>query len=201
MTAITKNTFTELEEVAEMANGNINAFNQLYERYHRRVYTNILKMVKIPEYAEEILQDVFVSLWQNRFNMRTGQSVGGWLFVVSFNKSLTFLKRRLKESIEFVAAYPFEIAEQDDTAMEETYRLQMDLLEEAVDGLPKRKREVFKLCRYEGKSKEAVAEQLGISPKSVKDYLKQSNKAIKEYISMHYPYAGEASLLLIWLCM
>lgn len=197
----TKSTLTELEEVAELANGNIGAFNQLYERYHQRVYANILKMVKAPEYAEEILQDVFVSLWQNRFNIRTGESIGGWLFVVSFNKSLTFLKRRLKDSIEFVATYPFEIAEQDDAAVDETYRLQIAILEEAIDELPKRKREVFRLCRYEGKSKEAVAEQLGISPKSVKDYLKQSNKAIKAYVSMRYPYAGETTLLLTWLGM
>lgn len=185
-------------ETAALACGDVGAFNQLYTRYHQQVYANILKMVRAPEYAEEILQDVFVSLWQNRFHMRSDQSVGGWLFVVSYNKSMTFLKRKLKETITFVDSYPYEPVQQDDTGTEARYELQVSLLEQAIDELPRRKREVFRLCRYEGKSKDDVAKELGISSASVSDYLKQSNQAIKKYIATRYPYASEASLLLIY---
>ncbi|WP_437921244.1 RNA polymerase sigma factor [Sphingobacterium sp. LRF_L2] len=175
-------------DIQQMTEGDVAAFNRLYERYHKSVHVNILKLVKSPELATELLQDVFLALWQNRFKFENKESVGGWLFVVSYNKSLNILRSKIREAVEYVADYPAEvIADTSDREEEERYAKQMALLDEAVDILPARKREVFKLCRYEGHSKEDVAEMLGISPQSVTDYLKQSNKTIKEYVLQHYP--------------
>lgn len=175
-------------DIQHMTKGDVTAFNRLYERYHKSVHVNILKLVKSPELAAELLQDVFLALWQNRFKFDEKESVGGWLFVVSYNKSLNILRAKLREAVEYVAEYPTEpLADSPDKEEEELCAKQMALLEEAVDILPARKKEVFKLCRYEGRSKEDVAEMLGISPQSVTDYLKQSNKTIKEYMLQHYP--------------
>lgn len=99
------------------------------------------------------------------------------------------LRQKLKESVEYVADLPVELATDADNAAstEELHRIQVALLDEAVAILPARKKEVFQLCRYEGRTKEDVAAMLGISTQSVSDYLKQSNKAIKEYLSSNYP--------------
>jgi len=173
--------------VRDLAEGNITAFNYFYNQYHKPVHQNILKVVKDLELSLEILQDVFLSLWQNRHKIESQKSVSGWLFVVSYHKSLNVLRKKVKESIEYCAEYPPEGLAQEEEEIDNVLDTQMRVLEEAVAILPKRKQEVFKLYRYEGVSKENVADQMGISLQSVNDYLKQSNQAIRKYIAQHYP--------------
>jgi len=190
-------TFLNTASETKLAVENLADFSRLYHAYQHRVYANILKIVKQPSFAEDVLQDVFVSLWENRHKL-TDESIAGWLFVVSHNKAMDCLKRSLKLSIEYVDNYDlFEDVALEEERDESTYLSQVRMMKEAVNALPKRKREVFKLCRFEGKSKEEVASLLGISPSSVGDYLKQSNKAIRDYLLVHYPYSVSASLVCI----
>ncbi|TDS09756.1 RNA polymerase sigma factor [Sphingobacterium paludis] len=179
----------ENEEIQQMALGVVSAFNWLYNHYHQNVYRNIFKLVKSEELATELLQDVFLSLWQNRHKFAGKDTVGGWLFMVSYNKSLNVLRGKLKESVHYVAEYPTEPIEcgEDSIQQFDLYDKQLSVLKEAVDILPARKKQVFILCRYEGRTKEDVAAMLGISKQSVSDYLKQSNKAIRDYVRHNYP--------------
>jgi len=193
------NAYTDLErdEKCDLVIQDIQSFDYLYHKYHHIVYANILKIVKLPVTAEDILQDVFVSLWENRHKLK-GPSIEGWLFVVSYNKSISFLKRSIKLSVDYVENYRlFDQLISEEDLDESIYLSQVMILEKAVNALPKRKKEVFKLCRLEGKSKEEVASILGISPVSVGDYLKQSNKAIRNYVLAHYPENVMGLLLLI----
>lgn len=180
--------FNELEAIHGMINGDISSFNMLYNHYHRKVHANILKLIKCPHTSAEILQDVFVALWQNRHKISTDKSVGGWLFVVSYNKSLNKLKNNLKGSISYLEELNKEFVEETETKeFEAQYQVQLDVLDEAVNYLSPRKKEVFKLYRFEGRSKEEVALKMGISLQSVNDYLKQANQAIRKYILNRYP--------------
>lgn len=178
----------ELEELAALVDGDVPAFDAIYRRYYRSVYANIFKLVKNAHYAEDILQDVFVSLWQNRFKIRSDRSVSGWLFVVSYNRALTFLKREIRRSEEYVESYePFESSLADEEPDESVLTMQLNALEEAVESLSTRRREVFRLCRFEGKTNEEAATMLNLSTETVKDYLKHSIKAVKAYIGDKYP--------------
>lgn len=178
----------ELEELAALVDGDVPAFDAIYRRYYRSVYANIFKLVKNAHYAEDILQDVFVSLWQNRFKIRSDRSVSGWLFVVSYNRALTFLKREIRRSEEYVESYePFESSLADEEPDESVLTMQLNALEEAVESLSTRRREVFRLCRFEGKTNEEAATMLNLSTETVKDYLKHSTKAVKAYIGDKYP--------------
>ncbi len=195
-----KSDYLEKHDVQLLALGDLNAFNRLYAHYHRQVHANILKLVPSSEQARELLHDVFLSLWQNRFKFESRESVGGWLFVVSYNKSLNCIRQRLKETVEYVAEYPhLALASNSEEEDAELHR-QLALIDDAIEILPARKKEVFMLCRYEGRSKADVAAMLGISQQSVSDYLKQSNKAIKMHVLRHYTtYVPEVVLLFFYL--
>ncbi|PVH25206.1 RNA polymerase sigma factor [Sphingobacterium corticibacter] len=191
-----KSDYLEQQDVQQLVLGDVSAFNRLYAHYHKQVHANILKLVHSPELASELLQDVFVSLWQNRFKFESRESVGGWLFVVSYNKSLNSIRQKLKETVEYVADYPHLAIMADSANDDEELNRQLALIDDAIEILPARKKEVFKLCRYEGRSKADVAALLGISQQSVSDYLKQSNKAIKMHVMQHYTsYVPEVVLL------
>jgi RNA polymerase sigma factor (sigma-70 family) len=96
--------------VKGLIKGHMASFNAVYNKYHNAVYANILKYVQSKAQAEDILQEVFLSLWENRQNLRENGSVGGWLFVVSHNKSLAFLRKALTEKKAFSALPQVETA-------------------------------------------------------------------------------------------
>lgn len=178
----------EIADIIDMKNGDVRAFTRLYQRYHKLIHSNILKLVKSPEASVEILQDVFVSLWQNRDRINTQKPLGGWLFVVSYNRALNRIRKEIKDSLVFVDEYPINLGHNEiESLEEEVFELQMLLLEEAVSELPKRKREVFYMYRYEGQSKKDVADRLGLSLRTVGNHLKDANRMIKEYVWEKHP--------------
>jgi RNA polymerase sigma-70 factor (ECF subfamily) len=192
---------TEAEPLAALALGQRSAFEALYHRYKQPVYANIRKMVPDPDAAEDLLQETFIALWENRQAIAPAKGAGGWLFVVSYNKAASYLKKKLREAAILEPETDLaELAVADELADEELYTAQLALVEEAVAHLPARKQAVFRLCRFEGKSAEEVAAATGISVASVKDYLKQSTRFIREYIQLgHAPTQALAVAgLLAW---
>ncbi len=193
---------SETAQLAALSQGERAAFEALYHRYKQPVYANIRKMVPDPDAAEDLLQETFIALWEHRTTLDPIKGAGGWLFVVSYNKAASFLKKKLREAAILEPETDLaELAVADELGDEELYTAQLALVEEAVAHLPARKQAVFRLCRFEGKSAEEVAAATGISVASVRDYLKQSTRFIREYIQLgHAPTQAlaVAGLLILW---
>ncbi len=168
--------------------GDATAFDFYYHKYHQSIFANIFKIVQDKDAAQDILQDVFLVFWEQKLKLSSVASVAGWLFVVSYNKAVSYLKKKIKEST-ILLENPATIERLMDAPEvdEQFYKKQLFILEDAINHLPKRKKEVFSLCRFEGKSVEYAAETLEISVSAVKDYLKQSTRMIKRYIQENYP--------------
>ncbi|GGB04785.1 RNA polymerase sigma factor [Puia dinghuensis] len=175
-------------------------FDAVYHSYQQAVYANIFKMVRHPQSAEDILQEVFLSLWKNKDKV-TADRVAGWLFVVSYNKAATYLRHRLKLSLVRLddPAHIENIAT-DDASPDTLYQAQLSLIEDALQHLPARKKEAFHLHYFEGRSYEEIASLLGISIGSVKDYIKQAGIFIRKYTNRNYDAAITATISLLLLC-
>ena len=174
---------------------NRNVFDQIFKEYHKAVYANIFKLIKDPSIAEDILQDVFFALWENRVKLDADQPVSAWLFVVSYNKSISSLRKKLKQAIQYVDSYdPFYSVAEEIFPDQYLIEAELNMLEEAINALSPQKQKVFRLCRFEGKSQKETAQLLGLSTESVKDYLKQSKYFIKEYILSRNPTGGIISV-------
>ena len=180
--------------ICELNNGNFAAFDILYKQYHKVVYSNISKFILQADIAEDILQDVFMSLWENRRKMDPSKDVGGWLFVVSYNKSIAFLKKRVKENILFTENISEAIIADETAITGSISEIQLEHLKEAINSLSPRKRKVFQLCRLEGKSYSEVASILGLSNETIKEYMKDSMKFIRNFIFSKYPESTLISL-------
>ena len=128
---------TEAEPLAALALGQRSAFEALYHRYKQPVYANIRKMVPDPDAAEDLLQETFIALWENRQAIDPAKGAGGWLFVVSYNKAASYLKKKLREAAILEPETDLsELAVADELADEELYTNQLALVEEAVAHLP-----------------------------------------------------------------
>jgi RNA polymerase sigma-70 factor (ECF subfamily) len=169
------------ELVERLQQNDVGAFNALYWQYHEVVYRNILKFTKDPVTAEDILQEVFIKLWEKRSTIKAEQSVAGWLFVISFNLSVNHTRKRLREQ---VLQKKLAIVEADNSIQvgATVYEEQYQLLENAIEQLSPQKRKVVTLCKLEGKTYEEAAGELKISRNTVKEHLQTAMVNLNEYI-------------------
>ena len=173
----------ESELTLRLRSGDVNAFESLYHSYHQLVYANVFKLTRDANATQDILQEVFISLWEKRLSINPEKSVSGWLFVVSYNKALTHLKRAL------LTANVYKEATAADPEPETGYReTQARLLKEAIGQLSPQKRKVFELCKIHGKSYDETARELHLSKHTVKEYLSASVAGIREYVRKHPEY-------------
>ena len=175
----------EYELVRRLLLSEVAAFDTLYHKYHNSLYFNILRLTKDSESARDILQDVFVTLWKKRTTLDPDQSILSWLFVVSYNKAIDYLKHT---QAEFAIAQQSRIIAPSSAGEAELKEAQLQLLEEAIQQLSPQKRKVFVLCKLQGKSYEETAEELHISKHTVKEYLSGAVTYIKGYVQQHPDY-------------
>ena len=166
----------------------ISAFNTLYWRYHTAIYANALRLLKDPVIAEDIVQDVFITLWEKRLLIDPNQDIAGWLFVVCHHKSVDQLKRKLRQSIAEKVLQP--VIEDPHTFEIDIEEEQIRAIERAVDQLSPQKRKVFELCKVQHRTYEKAAEELHISKYTVKEYLAEAIVSIKKHIRQHPTQAG-----------
>jgi RNA polymerase sigma-70 factor (ECF subfamily) len=171
-----------------LRNNDIDAFNTLYWKYHGPVYANALKLIKDPTIAEDIVQDVFVTLWEKRHAIDPKQDIAGWLFVVSHHKTIDQLKRKLRQTLAEKILY--SIIEDPNVLEDDITEEQLGAIEKAVDQLSPQKRKVFELCKMQKRTYENAAEELHISKYTVKEYLSEAIVSIKKYIGQHSTHAG-----------
>lgn len=168
--------------VERLHENEVAAFDTLYWKYHEVVYRNILKLVKETVVAEDILQEVFIKLWEKRQEIKASQSVAGWLFVISFNLSVNYSRKKLREQTfhqKLLSLGPGEETGLDRKALQE---VQYHLLEQAIAELSPQRRRIVTLCKLEGKTYEEVANELNISRNTVKEHLSAAMVKLNDYI-------------------
>lgn len=177
------------KELAELLRKNDKeAFNVLYWKYHSAIYYNVLKLTRDFIIAEDIVQEVFITLWEKRHNLDPEQEISGWLFVVSYNKSVSHLKRKLKESLAQTGLH--QPLEDTIDAGHDLVNTQLNMLEKAIEQLSPQKRRVFELCKLQRRTYEEAAEELQLSKHTVKEYLSGAVISIKEYIKQNPEYSA-----------
>lgn len=176
----------EKELISRLIKGEIKAFDDLYWKYQKAVYQNALKLTHDTMVAEDIVQEVFISFWEKREYIDADRSVGGWLFVTSYNRSVNALKKKLKESLAYKQ---LGFVETETDTGHDVSTLQLAILEKAVEKLSPQKRKVFELCKLQGKTYEEAAKALKISKHTVKEYLTEAVSFVKDFASKH-PESG-----------
>ena len=170
-----------------LQNDDKEAFNELYRKYHSAIYYNILKLTRDSILAEDIVQEVFITLWEKRYSLDSEKEISRWLFVISYNKSIDCLKRKLKESLAQTAL------QQDNENTTDTgnslFNIRMNIIEKAIEQLSPQKKKVFELCKLQRKTYAEAARELHISKHTVKEYLSGAVTFIREYVKQYSEYS------------
>lgn len=149
--------------------GDLRAFEELVGRYKERVYSLAIRMVRCPEDAEDVCQDVFVKAYESLHRFREDSGFFTWIYRITLNTCVNLLRRnkiRQTISLEVLACrLPGCVPGPD---RESTRGDVARAVEEAVSRLPTRQRSVFLLRQYEGLLHEEIAVILGRSVGAVK---------------------------------
>ncbi|MBN1987176.1 MAG: RNA polymerase sigma-70 factor [Prolixibacteraceae bacterium] len=166
--------------VERMILGDKTAFELLFKYYYPGLVVFATNIVVNTDEAEEIVQDFFVRIWENRSALKTDNPLKNYLFTSIKNRSINFLKSaQVKKSVidELKRQMETEIRYNPDiyTATE----LQQQL-KNAFKKLPPRTAEIFTLSRFKGFSNDEIAESLGISKRTVETQVSNALKIIRK---------------------
>lgn len=164
-----------------VSQGDTKAFNKLFKTYCNKIYSIGYYLTKSELIAEEIVQEVFIKVWENRKKLTDINFFNSWLRVVTKNTCYNYLRKKATEvlaistmSENHVVALP-EPTPQEITEFREFERC----LEAAIQKLPTQQQKVFRLKKFSGKKVCEIAEELDISTHTVKEYLKIAQKSVK----------------------
>jgi RNA polymerase sigma-70 factor (ECF subfamily) len=173
--------------------GDEHAFRILFDQHRKRVYTYALKIVKSESYAEEILHDVFMKIWQHK-SITKIESLE--LFLRTVTKNTTFnVLRRIKLEIKVNDEWGHDWQEvhnetEDSILLKDT----KEILNQGINLLSPQQKLVYTLCRDEGLKYAEVAQRLSVSTETVKSHMKQALKFLRTYVSKH----NDLSMLIIF---
>jgi len=168
--------------LTEVSKGNEAAFKTLFDTYRPNIYTTALRVTNNEFMAEDIVQDTFVKVWINKHNLTNVDNFEKWLYVLSKNITLDILKKQahykayaVEEAKEaLIRVYP----EADYLAQDKDFQ---GLLQKAIDRLPEKQKETYRLIREQYLKREEAATMLNVSPETVKSNLEQAMKSIRAY--------------------
>lgn len=160
------------------------AFKRLFYSYAEPLKTFIQYFIHNPEVAEELVLDIFTSLWENREHLDIQTSLKAYLFQAARNKVASYF--RSKKDLAYLEEIPdFDTAQDDVFSLLEVQELS-NLLEEAVSLLPERCREIFAKSRYDLLSNKELAENMNISEKTVENQITIALKKIRKFLDEKY---------------
>lgn len=167
--------------LARIAEGDQSAFRALFMHWHQLLAGYVLRITESREMTEEIVQDVFMKIWTVRETMPSIRHFKHFLLVVSRNRAYDIMKKQLREAACRRAWEKAYVPEPTLTEQEhELFRL--SLIDQAIESLPPRRKEVFLLSRGERLTYQEIAARLNISRESVKTHVKLASLAISGFI-------------------
>lgn len=174
------------EMVAMIANGDEKAFARFFESQKSAVYSLAIYFTKNSFLAEEITQEVFVSIWVSRSRLQMASDPNGYFYTIIVNKSIEFLKKQKKrfkwDNVLQLYSTPAEGSDADRKMMIDEYEA---MIQKWIALMPSKRRNVYMLRRSEGLSVKEIAVLLNISNDTVKNHLKAAGHFLREKLSRH----------------
>jgi len=177
------------ELLERLRQGDEPAFNLLYKAYSKPLYLRIMRMVKNKDTADELLQELFIKLWNSREKIDSQKSFQSYMYTIAQHMVYNYFRKVVRNEalINSLLQDAADHYLSSDTLLEDKQTAQ--LLQDAIDQLSPQRKQVFNLCKVEGKSYEEAARIMGISTATVNSHMTRAIQSIKEYVLKHQDLA------------
>ena len=177
--------YSDKELVAFLYEGNSKAFEEIYNRYWRKLYAIAMHHVGVREEAEELVQNVFLSIWNRRSKILI-KSLEVYLVLSVKNQIYDFIKSQIsyRKYQEYIILQ--EVYQSSGSYQISDFNELSEAVEKALARLPEKSAEVFRRSRFQEQSVRQIAEDLNISDKAVEYHITKSLKFLKENLWMYH---------------
>jgi RNA polymerase sigma-70 factor (family 1) len=170
----------DIELVKRLRKGDIEAFDMIYEKYSGKLYMFGLKYLRSSDDAKELVQSVFLKVWENHKRLKEELSFKSFLFTIAYNDICKIFRRRNYHQ-KFILE---TIIENNEVSLEVDERINfqsiLERVQKIISTLPERQKTILFKSREEGKSTKEIAAELNLSPGTVDNYISETIKVIRK---------------------
>ena len=169
------------ELLKHIKKGDMDAFETLFRKYYAPLFNYAHIFVKQKDDADEVVQDLFFSIWKNKENLSISTSFKSYVYRSVYNNSIQRIRKQQKSiSLNKQHALDGKISysEPDSVQIQQL----TDTIEKVLQQLPERSRKIFELSRYEGLKYHEIAKKLSISIKTVEANMSKTLKTFRKYL-------------------
>lgn len=185
----------EIILIRDFKKGNAKAFEKLFEIYHKRLYAFTFSLTKSKEDSEEIVQNAFIKVWENKEIYIEEYPFEAYLFKIAKN---AFLNHNRKQINRRIFEDHFEIfAELTDNSADRhlLFKETQMIVDELINSMPPKRKEVFLLQKIEGHTRKEISDKLNISIVTIDSHLMKANKQLIEGLKK---FSLLSVILLFW---
>ncbi len=176
------------EIIGLLRRGNILAYDHIYNRYCHKLYLFALRILKDESDAEDIVQEVFIKLWEQRNHLDDHKQLNSFLFTITYNICINLLRKRISSTkyLEHLRLSSSSHNFEDQDIEAEINELKQQI-EKLIGSLPERQKEVFLAHRQEGLTYSEIADKLGISENTVENHMSRALKFLRMRLTAIFP--------------
>jgi RNA polymerase sigma-70 factor (ECF subfamily) len=169
----------DIELVLKLQIGDVEAFDLVYQKYAGKLYGFTYRYLKSTDETEELVQSVFLKVWENYRTLKKESSFKSYLFTIAYNEICNTFRRRshLRKFMDERLNENAQTSNETDELID--YNSIRVLVDQIIARLPERQRTIFMKSRQEGKSNKDIANELGLSSGTVDNYISESLKFIR----------------------
>jgi RNA polymerase sigma-70 factor (family 1) len=172
--------------VAKIRQNDKDAFKSIYDRYSRKIYFFSLKYISDSAEVEDLVQTVFINVWQNRKSLDPDNSVKSYIYKAAVNYIYNYLKRK-KIQNKFIESQILKGEIHSNLTYEQVFFNDLERsINIVVETLPSRQQRIFHLNRTEGLTEQEIAKKLGLSVRTVENQIYRALKKVKAILKSKY---------------
>ena len=170
------------ELILSLSNGDVRAFNELFMRYHLRVYRFAMNILHSKNDAEEVVQEVFIAIWQNRHRIKP-EGFSAYLFGIARNQVHSFVRKYVYFDRCLLFLGKSEESVHNPVVEQIDFYAVQKFFSEQIDRLPERRKAIFRMSRFDELSYKEIAQKLEITENTVDTQIRHALDTLrKEYL-------------------
>lgn len=174
----------DIKILESLKDGDHKAFETVFIAYYNKTKAFIYRYLKSESDAEELTEDIFVNLWENRERLDISKPFSSYLHAIARNTALNFLKHKYIHTTYLNNGLSPEYSS---TSEEELIAKELGLfIDDVVDKMPAQRKQIYMLSRHHGLSNPEIAERLNTTKRNVESQLSLALKEIRKAISAFF---------------
>ncbi len=169
--------------IKRFTQGDTEAFDIIYKQFSKKIYHFTLGLVKDENISKDLVQEIFVSLWEKSDSVNLELNFDNYIFTITYNAIRKYFRRKSIEAKAFnyfLKNSPEYIDNGDDVII---FKELMEIANKAIENLPPQRKKVYTMSKQEGLKIKEIANKLNISPRTAENHLANALKYLKEELA------------------